>query len=711
MKDFKQIIGNVIPLRRKKFNPKQRNLVKLGCAALALALVVGKVPFLRGLAAKEDSVSGSDIVSGSDSLVVGGDAVEMKQYDEAGVQEGSCGDNATYTLDENGTLTISGRGVIDSRAQFFNLAVTRIVFAADSHITALGSNVFNSIQGLRELTIPDSVTSIESSAVENCRYLTRLNIGSGVSSVGNRAFFDCISLETLTIPSNVRTIGEKAFGIDTNEGAVGLSGLIDFIGDSLASGSFPYLKPSTTVRIPEGFSIGGTVVTQENKSSFFGSATVIMPGADEPFMTLNETSLNLYLTSRYHQGVILEPVFADGVNNRHVSWSSSNPGIVRVFSNGIVEAMSVGTATVTATSMGGQTAECVCSVTTPMDIIEAPDQDNLPVHATENHPGFLRCELLLSGEEIYCTEHNTPSLEPNPYQTEFGYVSGKMTYTWDYRGEDTDVDIQFMYVNPEYGFEKMEVTVTPTGGTDAGFVEFGTFEPVRKGSFYRLPLTIHGAGKASVNVKFYANGLTNYSGEKYNLVVNDCTYKDPQWNWAEDNSSVTVKWTYSFDGSVTEPVQAVLSREVTLEPTCVDEGSAALTAKANDPNGKEWSDEKSEPVEATGIHTFEWVTDTDPTCAEPGAQHEECTVCHATQSEGTEIDPTGNHTWEWVTDTEPTCGESGAKHEECTVCHATQSEGTVIDPTGAHTWEWVTDTEPTETDPGEKHEEDRKSVV
>ena len=30
MKDFKQIIGNVIPLRRKKFNPKQRNLVKLG---------------------------------------------------------------------------------------------------------------------------------------------------------------------------------------------------------------------------------------------------------------------------------------------------------------------------------------------------------------------------------------------------------------------------------------------------------------------------------------------------------------------------------------------------------------------------------------------------------------------------------------------------------------------------------------------------------
>ena len=104
-------------------------------------------------------------------------------------------------------------------------------------------------------------------------------------------------------------------------------------------------------------------------------------------------------------------------------------------------------------------------------------------------------------------------------------------------------------------------------------------------------------------------------------------------------------------------------------------------------------------------HSFEWITDTEPTCGQPGEKHEKCSVCDATQSEGTAIEPTGNHTWEWVTDTEPTCGESGAKHEECTVCHATQSEGTVIDPTGNHTWEWVTDTEPTETDPGEKHEE------
>ncbi len=40
------------------------------------------------------------------------------------------------------------------------------------------------------------------------------------------------------------------------------------------------------------------------------------------------------------------------------------------------------------------------------------------------------------------------------------------------------------------------------------------------------------------------------------------------------------------------------------------------------------------------------------------------------------------HTFEWVTDKEPTDGEKGSKHEECTVCHATRNEHTEIPATG-----------------------------
>jgi hypothetical protein len=38
--------------------------------------------------------------------------------------------------------------------------------------------------------------------------------------------------------------------------------------------------------------------------------------------------------------------------------------------------------------------------------------------------------------------------------------------------------------------------------------------------------------------------------------------------------------------------------------------------------------------------------------------------------------PQHEHSWEWVVDTAPTCGAEGVKHEECTVCHAMQSENT-----------------------------------
>ena len=66
-----QKTGQLALPRRSKLKPKQKRLVRLGCAALAVMLTVGSVPFLRGFAAEEEaSVSGSDIVSGSDGTVV-----------------------------------------------------------------------------------------------------------------------------------------------------------------------------------------------------------------------------------------------------------------------------------------------------------------------------------------------------------------------------------------------------------------------------------------------------------------------------------------------------------------------------------------------------------------------------------------------------------------------------------------------------------------
>ena len=247
MKDFKQIIGNVIPLRRKKFNPKQRNLVKLGCAALALALAVGKVPFLRGLASEEEAVSSSDVVSSSDAAVMTvEETVEMKPYMGILIDSGSCGDSVTYTLDTDGVLTISGSGAMTSapwrgkRDQIKKAVI-------ETGVTNIVEDAFIYCSALTSVEIPNSVTSIDNGAFYNCSALTSVEIPNSVTSIGNYAFFQCSALTSVNMPGGVISIGNYAFIYCTSLTSVELPNSVTSIGDSV----FLQCTSLTSVTIPD----------------------------------------------------------------------------------------------------------------------------------------------------------------------------------------------------------------------------------------------------------------------------------------------------------------------------------------------------------------------------------------------------------------------------------------------------------------------------
>ena len=77
MKSIETLNQKLNPLRH--FKAKQKQLVRLGCAALALTLVLGEIPFLRGWAANEQAVvSDSDSVSGTDTVITNSITVEPK---------------------------------------------------------------------------------------------------------------------------------------------------------------------------------------------------------------------------------------------------------------------------------------------------------------------------------------------------------------------------------------------------------------------------------------------------------------------------------------------------------------------------------------------------------------------------------------------------------------------------------------------------------
>jgi len=175
---------------------------------------------------------------------------------------GAQGDNLTWTLDSEGTLTISGKvemlsweGSYDTPWYSYNEKIVNVII--EDGVTTIGDYAFNSLYNLTSVTIPDSVTSFgvvvfenslwfENKIIENplliingilidgsrCEgdviipdnvtaivdeafafneILYSITMPDSVVSIGDRAFANCKSLSSTTIPDSVISIGDEAF--------------------------------------------------------------------------------------------------------------------------------------------------------------------------------------------------------------------------------------------------------------------------------------------------------------------------------------------------------------------------------------------------------------------------------------------------------------------------------------------------------------------
>ncbi len=152
------------------------------------------------------------------------------------VDSGVCGDNLTWTFDDEGTLIISGEGEMSSPTWHKNIATrhniekviieegtTNISTSAfsmchniesislPSTLKSIDSRAFEYCTYLSEISIPDGVTAIESSAFSECRHLENVLIPESMLKIGSYAFVDCVRLERITIPKSVQEIGEGVF--------------------------------------------------------------------------------------------------------------------------------------------------------------------------------------------------------------------------------------------------------------------------------------------------------------------------------------------------------------------------------------------------------------------------------------------------------------------------------------------------------------------
>lgn len=173
----------------------------------------------------------------------------------SGIASGTLGSNFTWTLDNNGKLTISGSGKMPSEQKYgwvsFKDYITSVVI--EENITSIGIAAFDTCKALKSVTIPESVTIIDTAAFINCTSLTGITIPDSVKAINGEAFEGCKSLKNIVIPDSVTFLGSSVFRNCSGLTAITLSnGLRE-----IKNGTFYGCAGLTRVVIHDGVTVIG----------------------------------------------------------------------------------------------------------------------------------------------------------------------------------------------------------------------------------------------------------------------------------------------------------------------------------------------------------------------------------------------------------------------------------------------------------------------
>lgn len=169
---------------------------------------------------------------------------------------GFCGEKVTWTLDDEGTLTINGVGEMDDFYQaqggqympswYDDYRENIKTVEIEDSVSSIGMIAFRFCTNLRDVSISDSVTEIGMGAFEHCSSLRNVNIPDGVTSI-NGVFACCDGLREIRIPDSVTDI-DGAFLQCSSLRNVNIPDGVTSVG----SYTFSFCSSLRSVRIPRG---------------------------------------------------------------------------------------------------------------------------------------------------------------------------------------------------------------------------------------------------------------------------------------------------------------------------------------------------------------------------------------------------------------------------------------------------------------------------
>lgn len=265
-------------------------------------------------------------------------AQNLEEENSKAVAAGKCGDNLTWSLSNDGTLTMSGTGDMydyssDSSSvlhtpwsKYLNDIKNLVVNDGATHI---GKLAFANCSNLYSVVLPDTVSSIGEQAFTFCSSLVSINIPDAVDSISYQTFFGCKSLDAIVLPASISSIAPYAFDGCSSLASIVLPGSIVTIG----RGAFTNCTSLASISIP----LSVSSIEYAAFSSCSALKDVYYVGSEDQWNTIsigdkNDPLLNAAIHYKSSQSDI--GISDSGVCGDNLTWVLSSDGTLTISGTG-----------------------------------------------------------------------------------------------------------------------------------------------------------------------------------------------------------------------------------------------------------------------------------------------------------------------------------------------------------------------------------------
>jgi len=226
------------------------------------------------------------------------------------------------------------------------------VYDLPNDTVTVGAKAFEGHVTLKEIYLPAGLRYIEGAAFSGCSGLESLYVPNSVERIDHNAFIGCASLREVYIGKGVTTVGQTAFSSCT-----GLDSVY-FYGNKPVAYSDPFSNSGELTVYRTAESTGWAEQWFTHPVEIFDPADVSVSAKE---LILSDTAVSVSTGNNVSVEALFYPF---NTTDKRVVWTSSDPSVATVDSNGIVTAVGVGETVITALSAdGGYTASCTVTVT------------------------------------------------------------------------------------------------------------------------------------------------------------------------------------------------------------------------------------------------------------------------------------------------------------------------------------------------------------